>query len=336
MHKYASTFISGMQNAVEDFLKKDIQNIKIEKILDGLIIYDTYATAEEIQKIRYLNNTFYVLKTLPSIKNISIHAFIKQLMMEKNISIPEVTIKGKRTFRIVTSEENNLIAIDNDSLIKSENYFSKILNLRVNRANPDLEIWIIERSEGIIFTGIRITTRENYKRVLHKGELHPQIANLMCRLADLKSTDIVADPFAGYGAIPYECANFFGVNKIFAGENDKRIFNLLKERLSKTKIIIGRWDATDLNSLTNNSINKIITDPPWGQFSEISEINNFYFRMLNEFHRLLKPNDIAVVLTSQKELFLNQLKETRNLKLIKQYNILLSGKKTGIFVIKKT
>lgn len=338
MSTYASTFISGTQDIVEKLLKEDINKLKVLKKLDGLIVYETDHPQEKIRQIRYLNNTFFVLKIIDSGNKNPLSTFIQQFIRDNNISvIPNHFITGKKSFRIVISEENNLIAINNDLLLKTEDYFSKILKLKVNRANPDLEIWIATRSEGLAFAGIRITKHSNYEKELHKGELHQQVTNLMCRLADLTPNDTVLDPFAGYGAIPFECANYFKVGKIFAADIDKRIFDLLKEKLSKTKIKIttGKWNALNLKSLTDSSIDKIITDPPWGQFKEISEINIFYSSMLGEFKRLLKPGGLAVILTSQKELFTNQVKGLQNFNLINQYNILLSGKKTGLFVIRK-
>ncbi len=335
MNLYASTCISGLENPVSDFLKEDISDLVIENIYDGLIIYNTPASTDKIQNLRFINNTFFILKIIRQ-KDLSFSELTRQIIKDGKIyDIPKEITKGAKNFRIVISKENALTKIDNHYLIKIENYFSVLLKLKIHRANPDLEIWIIIRSEGFTFIGIRISKHANYEKVLHKGELHPQIANIMCRMANIHPTDTVLDPFAGYGAIPLECANHFNAAKIFAGEKDKQVYFLLKEKLLKTGVVVGKWDGLNNNSFTNGSIDKIITDPPWGQFREISEINTFYRQMLTESERLLKPSGLAVVLTAQKGVLVEQLKSVPNLTLNNRYDILLSGKKAGVFLIKK-
>jgi len=335
MNLFATTCISGLQDIVRKYLTDDLAQTSITAIYDGMIFYKTSASISDLRKLRYVNNTFLVLKIIHE-KDMSSHELTRQIIDDHKIDdIPKDILKDVKNFRIVISKENVLTAIDNHNLIKIENYFSKILNLKINRANPDMEVWIITRSEGFTFVGIRVTKHASYEKTLHKGELHPQIVNIMCRLPDIQPTDAVYDPFAGYGAIPLECAKYFRTAKIFAGEKDKHIYLLLKDKLSKTKVVVGKWDGLNNSSLTNESIDKIITDPPWGQFREISEIDNFYFLMLKEFERLLKPDGSIVLLTSQKDLLKSQLEKTNRLILSNEYSILLSGKKSGIFIVKK-
>ena len=155
----------------------------------------------------------------------------------------------------------------------------------------------------------------------------------MCILAEPKTTDVILDPFAGYGAIPIECANSFRVKRIFAGEKDKSVFRTLQQKTSKmkNKVTIGKWDATELKSLTENSINKIITDPPWGLFDTNADLKQFYINMLKEFGRVLMPKGLLILLTAQKELFENLINQSKSYKLLEKYNILVSGKKASIY-----
>ena len=83
-------------------------------------------------------------------------------------------------------------------------------------------------------------------------------------------------------------------------------------------------------------MNKIITDPPWGIYKEDKrDYVEFYSKVLREFERVLIPNGIAVILTARKDGFIKALKSMPNLNLEKDYHILVSGKKAGVYKLTK-
>jgi tRNA G10 N-methylase Trm11 len=105
----------------------------------------------------------------------------------------------------------------------------------------------------------------------------------------------------------------------------------------KDKIKIELVDALDLNSLADNSVDKIVTDPPWGfYFGQGWDLSSFYTAMLKEFSRVIKPNGLMVILIAKKDIFENLLERFFNqLELVKKFNILVSGKKAGVYKIRK-
>jgi tRNA G10 N-methylase Trm11 len=339
MNRYYSTFITGFQEIVENELKVRLKDVQIDLVLDGLIVYRTKESLEKITNLRFLNNTFILFNSLES-KSSSVEKLINKFLKDSKSSLnfPKEALKGKRSFRIIASKENQIVSIDKKLLEKLEIMFSKNLRLQVNRSLPDVEVWFLERSEGYGFVGLRVTKTSNYEKTLHKGELRPELANLMCILAELKKSDVVLDPFAGYGAIPFECARGFEVKKIMAGEKDRKIFKILQEKTNtpKQKIVIGKWDALNLKSLTDDSVDKIITDPPWG-FYDDKDINleKFYRSMLGEFIRVLKPNGFMVLLMAQKEMFEEMLTKFPTLEIQTKYTTLVSGKKATVYKIRK-
>jgi tRNA G10 N-methylase Trm11 len=81
-----------------------------------------------------------------------------------------------------------------------------------------------------------------------------------------------------------------------------------------------------------------VTDPPWGQFSQIDNLQDFYIKMLREFYRVLKIGGIAVVLNGNRELF-EELVTAKNIgykfDMVMEYKILVSGKKASIYKLIK-
>ena len=227
-----------------------------------------------------------------------------------------LAVSGK-TFRVVFSKENELISVNKERLSKIENKIAKLNNLAVDRANPDFEFWFLKRRDGEQFTGIRLTKHPDYKTVLAKGQLRPELADILCYLSDPQKTDVVLDPFSGSGAIGMARKNY-PYDKIFSAD-----------------IKIG-FDATNMADILDKNIDKIITDPPWG-ISVGLDLNlpDFYFKMLKEFNRVLKSDGKIVILMGNKEVFETTLLNFSTFKLIKNYRLLVSGKKAAIYVLLK-
>lgn len=169
-----------------------------------------------------------------------------------------------------------------------------------------------------------------------KGELRPELANLLCLISEPQKTDTFLDPFCGFGAIPIERAKNFPFGKVIASDIDLNNINLLKEK-TKQKIQIENWDALNLKEIEDSSIHKIVTDPPWGVYKQEGiDLISFYLKMLKEFYRILKPNGLLVLLTGRKLEIEKIINSSASLFLLeKKYNILVSGKKANVYKFRK-
>lgn len=335
MNSYFSTYISGFGEVVESLLKKKLSSLYIKRVLDGLVVFDSLASQLHIKDLRFLNNSFILLKFN---ENVSIEEFVSEILKLgwTKTNLRSTVLKNVSTFRVVYSLENKISKLAEKNLEKLETLISKVLVLKVKRDNPDTEFWILERSEGVILFGLRITKRENESN-FEKGELKPELANILCEISEPLDTDIFLDPFAGLGAIPIERAKIAKFKKIFAGENNKDIYKNLLEKTKKLglSITVGRWNSTKLGALSDRSVNKIVTDPPWGEYS-ITNVEDLYAKSLQEMDRVLMPTGILVLLTSQKELIKKLLSHHgKKFVLEQQFNILVSGKESGVFKIRK-
>ncbi|MCL4392975.1 RsmD family RNA methyltransferase [Patescibacteria group bacterium] len=343
MHIYFSTFITGLSDIIEKELKEKIEDVSIKLIQDTFIIYETSVPKDRITSLRFFNNTFVLVKTFKTIDTSTkaINKIIKETINDQeffhhlNKNIP----KKKNSFRIVISVDNQMVSPDKNVLYKLENKISEKLNMQIHRSLPDVELWYFIRREGNAYFGVRLTTHTEYTKILNKGELHPELANILCYLSEPSKTDIFLDPFAGSGAIPIERAIAFPYNKIIAGDYSIHVIKTLKIKTNKVKKIIEvkKVDALTMSNFKDKTINKIVTDPPWGiNIGKELDLEYFYRTMLQEFYRILKINGIIVILIGKKDIFENVLLEFSNqLQLKQQYNILVSGKKAGIYKLRK-
>lgn len=305
--------------------------------MDGGILYKTNAEIEELNKIRFFNNSFLVLSIFENLKSENpIENMIEKLLQLENFKLGYKK-KNAKTFRIFSSVENSLISVDKKLLGKLESQIIKETKLRVefDKRPANVEFWLLYRTEKIGFFMMRIT--ENKKK-LEKGELRPELANIMCLLSEPNESDIILDPFCGSGAILLERSRTANFKGIFACDKNSELIQNLKNYIKKlnNKKLNKSFFIKNLDFFSNNFENdfftSIITDPPWGFYEELENSKDFYNKMFVEMSRILKDRGIIVLLTANKDIISELFKaQFSNLKLVENYDILVSGKKAGLY-----
>ncbi len=340
MYTYFSTFITGVNKIVDASIRQLIKDIKIDLLVDGLIIYRTKYPKEKIRKIRFLNNSFVLLRKYQNLTSQPVKYMIQQIIKDHKIEAeiaPNIMHVGI-SFRVI-AKQDNLISLDNNLLKQLENKISRVKQLRVNRSNPDVEYWFLVRREGFGVFGMRFTRHTDYAKILAKGELRPELASIMCLISEPNPQDVFLDPFTGSGAIPIERTRIAPCVQVIASDNDKTIIEQLKNKVKRLniKIAINRWDALHVTHVKDASVDKIVTDPPWGlHLGTDLNLSVFYSDMLKEFHRVLKSDGILVLLLANKELFEEILESKKDkFNLLSKYNTLVSGQKAAIYYMKK-
>ena len=332
-----ATFVTGLQEPISNWLVEE--GYRIRQMLDGAILYE----AQKNKKILpCFFNTFSVL----DLEKKSGPKAVEQLMrkvLQRQLSNASNIKRGRGSFRIVTSRENQLIAVDKKLRSDVERLIAFKTGLVPDRRGGGREFWFLARSEGIVLFMERQPSHKEHP--LKKGELRPQLAYCLNRLAAPTPEDIMLDPFCGYGAITRTRANYFPCKAIYGIDIDRQKIKALQQRASTTKgsINYSHGDIRRLSSTfpTKNpaSIDVIVTDPPWGLYGDNKEddISSLYKSMAAEFSQIIKPGGRIVILTAQKELLRTHINKglwgnTGNLKAF--YDILVSGQKAAIFVIK--
>ena len=341
MNKFYAAFIPGLQTLIADVIRERLPDIKIHKLLDGAVLFET---ATDYDKLNFFcfNNIFAVISVMEHTDNdvkpkIALEKHIKSAV-KSNAANEVISNNNKKfhTFRIVASAENVPAAIDEKIRAEAESYISRFSGLKVNRSLPDTEFWFLFRSEKdqanfSVFMK-RLTIRPSWEKTLHKGELPPPLAWTLCRLMKLVHSDTVLDPFCGYGSIPDTALKHFHINKFIACDNNKEAVLYTKKRFNKRKkedFVFYESDFSALPSIiAEKSIDAIVTDPPWGEYKEINK-SAFYKEMFDVFYKLLKDGGRVVLLCANNDDFLNEAPES--FKLENKIPILLSGKKAVIY-----
>lgn len=330
MQEFISTFITGFEEIIREKLINDLNGVKILNVYNGLIHFKYNKDYNIIKHIPYLNNTFSVMSYLKNKKL----TFNKMVGMVTKNKYKFLVSRG--TCRIRFSNENKFMKVDKKIIQSAEEHILQCSSLKINRVTPSTEIWYIIRSEKIGFYCQLLFKRKFTEKKLKKGELRPELAYLMCGCAKLSRESIVCDPFCGYGSIPKQLLTMYNVKKVIASDiNRELIFELDRAKWTNNrKLLLNISDARNLNKIDDNSIDAIISDPPWGYYEKIDDIEKFYASILYEMLRILRINGYIVVLVARTQEFLSAC-ELSCINLTKQINILVNGKKASVFIIRK-
>lgn len=320
--------MAGAGELILKFLVADT-DAKILRLWDGFVEYQTSASFEKIKSLKYFNNSYLFVHSAntQSFKEFDneVVTFCKRNGEKIWKTLRNVSTQGL-TYRIMFYDQNKPTSIDSTQLSALEKFISR--GELVDRTHPKLEITVTYRSEGVGFMGVRLTYHPDYKKVLQPGELRPEVCEALCRLSDPQVDDIFLDPFAGSGAI-VSARKSCPFKKMYCNEINEDKIVLLKKKFGHDKeIIIKKSDAVNLEYLKDESVNKIVTDPPWGNFDKAVNIVELYPKMLVEIFRVLAKDGVLVILTSRSAI---------DLPMAQKWDVLISGRQATIYkLVKRT
>ena len=330
MAEFVSSFITGFQSVVEADLTSRFKNLKILNLFDGLVHYRFNGDSRELEKILYFNNTFFVLKTMKG-KGLNFPSLIGAVCSGKNYFLI-----NKGSFRVRFQNENQFTKVDKSLTRRAEEYVLQNSKLKIDRLSPTNEVWFSIRREGFAFCGELISKREFTEKNLNQGELRPEIAYLICCFAGIRNEDTILEPFCGYGSIPVQLAKKFRFEKLYVSDLDseKASQTAARKQLSAPNIECCTADATILSHIQDKSISLVITDPPWGYYEEMTDIEEFYKKMFFSFNRVLADGGRVVILSARKE-ELETSAAACGFEIKKSLHTLVNGKKAGLYLLEK-
>lgn len=230
---------------------------------------------------------------------------------------------------------------------------SQLENLKGTEEQLSFESEIDDIDEfRTLYSALNITVNGNVSRNLFRREwrtefvpagINPSLAYCLCRLAVINSSDIVFDPFCGGGTIPLTALGYFNPAKVLASDMsgkavDITIVNLKNllpslEKDSGKKFVAFRAAINQLK-IQENSVSKIITNPPYGVRTGKHDSNvQIYKDLFNKSHKILRDEGKIVLITQEKLLVEESIEGKFEIE--KRIQVDSGGLKPDIFVLKK-
>lgn len=231
MPRYFATFLSGAQEIVKSMLEERLKDLRLLSLLDGGVEFETAVLYGDLNLFCF-QNVFQVLYAGPASGEKPLNGFLKGLLSAPvDWDAAKRHPKNVKTFRLVTSCQNKLTAVDPGPRGALERQIARVSGLRVDKSRPDTEFWALSRSEGTCWFLKRLSRHTSYDKLLDPGELRPELAYIMCWLSRPSYTDVVLDPFCGYGAIPAQRCKRFPFSKVYAFDVNEKVLHRAGEKL---------------------------------------------------------------------------------------------------------
>lgn len=283
MNNWYASVNYGMESIIRDRLKAcGAKNIQI---IDSALVF----SCQKELNLKCINNLFLIMSAFYSQ---SVTDTAKKI---SRLSFDFLKTEGK-SFRVIIMDCGKLRSIPQKIMHELEMNIVKQTRLSVSRANPDIEIWINRRSDGRAFFMQRVNKHAAFDKKLKKGELRPDIADVMLYMAKINKESVVVDMFGGWGAIA-AAADEKRYKTMLTGDINSECVSYQKERLkNKRGCIVKKWDAQNL-PIEDSSVDAVVTDPPWGEYKETDTVK-LYESFINEVSRILKKSGMLVFLSS--------------------------------------
>jgi len=308
--RYIATFPAGCYEVIARQLKQfKVEDIKIISHDFSSVSFDSSLRKEKLIELRFFTNVFLILDETKL-------ASFRQLIQNPGYRLMAIT-KGEPT-QIEEHKRARLIA-----LIEAE------LKLQPNLKNP-VDIVLIKRAGEEEVLTLRLPRAKHKREELPAGSLRPELAHIMLLLAGVKSKDTILDPFAGYGSIPVEAVRGFGLKHVLAVEHDAT----LAQALIGKGFQVTQDDASKLSTIPDESVDRVVTDPPWGIFDSTEDQPDLYQQSLVAIKRVLRHRGVAVILSGSGVLD-QVINDTNDLSRLKVLNVLVSGKKANLIKVQR-
>ena len=178
---------------------------------------------------------------------------------------------------------------------------------RLDEDNAEVEFWATMLRDEFIFT-FRLsddTMRFRDYKISHRpGSLRPSVAAALALVSNPAPDDVFLDPLCGTGTVLIERAHCGRYGMLLGGDSDRDTLEAARENIGPRykPIEIKQWDAAAL-PLENSSVDKIVSNLPWGmKHGSHPDNRRLYPRLIAEFRRVLKPGGTMVLLSAETRL----------------------------------
>lgn len=334
---------AGLGALVADALRADI-GASITYTDNSAALIRTSAAPEEIARLAYLKNAFAVLGSVPRRKSLP-------------AALPGITGSLGRwrlprtgaDFRLMFSEDGQLVGVPAPARDTLQRRIAKATGGTFVARGGGEEFWTIARRDldEVLFT--RRLPQPKRRRPA-KGELAPELAELIVSAAGpARPDDVILDPFAGSGALLAARASSPFRTLVCS---DLRYAGGERPDLRAKRVRVLADDARTLPSLDAESVDVIITDPPWGEFAgeqnaapatgtendaeRTAAGTTLITDALTAFDRVLRPGGAVVMLLSRRlAATLGTTWPVEMLRIDRQYELLVNGHPATLLGITK-
>ncbi len=210
---------------------------------------------------------------------------------------------------------------------------------RLEEEDADVEFWAT-MIDAEFFLTVRLSDdrmrHREYKAAHRPASLRASSAAALAWLSEPCEDDVVLDPFCGAGTILIERAYLGRYGMLLGSDRDHAALAAARINVGARykPIRLENWDAGAI-PLGDASVNKIVTNLPWGlRYGSHGENRKLYPLWIREFTRLLKSGGVMVMLTAEWRL-MRELERGRKIAPGRILRVSVLGRPAAIYVCRK-
>jgi 23S rRNA G2445 N2-methylase RlmL len=326
MADYLSTFAVGFEELAASLITRRLPGASIINLWGGMAQYRYSGPQKLVEKqLPFVHNTYALLKVCKG-KNMTFEHMVSEAQGQRfRYQL------GQDSFRVRFSNENVFERVPPSVMNMAEQLVKRATHMQVSRNDACTELWYIIRSEGIGFYAQLLFSRPDRSAA---GNLRPELAYLLCVLAETDNDSVVLDSFCGSGILIKSLRDYLPYAMLYASDADRNAIARLTQEplLQKNQGSVHLADARELPYLADNSIDAVVTDPPWGDYTPLTDVRQFYMETLSCLYRVLKPTGRVVLLTARKQELISAAHAT-GFVINNTFHTLVNGKKSAAFVM---
>ncbi len=223
------------------------------------------------------------------------------------------------------------VDVDNDSSMRVQiekilgAHIKKATGAKVNLRSPSVQVLVLILSNRILVcksdtSKLRTLLRNREpgkKTFFHPSMMNSTLARVMCNLVGVRVGDVVLDPFCGGGGILCE-ASHIGASVIGIDMSWKLLVGAVRN-LSKISVKYSIIQG-DAQHLPIKSVNRIVTDPPYGRASSTrgSMAIKLVESLLGNVDTILLSKGESLCIGSDSEMKLSQIVQNTGLTVVRK------------------
>jgi len=287
---------AGLGELVAMSLAADV-NAQIVYADDSATMINTKAPESKLGSLSYVKNCFVVIGSVPRRRDLG------QAVEPLSRQLPRWSLQRTgKPYRLMFSENGKLTGVPANGRSRLEAAVSKATGGRLLARGGGDEYWAIARSglDEVLFC--RRLARPK-RAEPPKGALAPDVAQLIVNaIGRNRGSDVVLDPFAGSGALiaarisrPYREAI---CSDLGYADGSVKLQPQLARRSDVRRL---SDDARTLASIPDDSVDVVLTDPPWGEFDQQESSPIVLIEdALRSIRRVLRDNGSLAMLVARR------------------------------------
>ncbi|MFP4119312.1 MAG: methyltransferase [Candidatus Woesearchaeota archaeon] len=165
------------------------------------------------------------------------------------------------------------------------------------------------------------------------ASINTVVASMISLLAP-EATENVLDPCCGAATLLIEHHHRHPGTRLRGFDTSEKALVIARKNAWSVMadIALEQNDATK-TGLSESSVERIVTNPPFGKRVKHKNINKLYEGILHEAHRILKEDGVAIIYTEQKKL-LERTAEKAGFRITGRYDLKLPKSTPSVYVLK--